>query len=272
MSDSKLEAAMVGPFKEGYTASARLAKEAVRAKEDKIYPYLSRYEQYLTQKLYSLDFSLPNISLPNMDDLEPLSIPQINLWLQCTTAYENEPNYCVNTGFFLSEIIQKSYDKGMNNFTFDFTGMKPLDEIHLRGKEDRFLELKTVGRVGHNVLASSIYIHAQFEECGDLFLRGARHVRATAAVVGDWLGARGVYDDGLSAFEWQGNDLEVQVLKTAGKMVLTGAKNSILISLNYSLCEQVRQEMTHNKNKNKIFYLHSDGTKELYHPLKRRKC
>ncbi len=265
-----LEVAMAGPFGKGYNISARSPNVEVKAGDEIIQQYLRRYEQCLNQS-WDYGYSIGLHPWPKLDDLDPLSVPQINLWLQLTSQYENEGNYCQNTGAFLGWIVQRSYNAGMNSCTLDCGGIKPLHNMIIGAKEERVLELNVQGRVGDHVLANSCHIRAQVEECGDYFLNGARHVTATVDTVGNMLGSQGFYDDVINFIQWEAEDLEVTIRKNAGKSVFTGVKNNILTSPNRSLCEQVRQEMTRNKNKNKIFYLHPDGTRELYYPLERKR-
>jgi len=50
-----------------------------------------------------------------------LTPDQINVFLLGCTTYENHPYFSLFTGRFVSELIQRSYNSGHNNFTFDTT-------------------------------------------------------------------------------------------------------------------------------------------------------
>ena len=101
---------------------------------------LKKYEEVL--ELDYLEFAEAVNSIDQI--LEP---EEINAFLQATIVFEDSKDYILNTGEFISKLIQNSYDKGYNNFILN---TKSLIEIHsigdkLEGAEKKPIEVTIEG-------------------------------------------------------------------------------------------------------------------------------
>lgn len=95
------------------------------------------FEKYHTSK--------PNSSPIQLEILSPL---EINLFLQKLIQSESNPSDSY-IGFFLSKLIQTSYDAGYSNFVLT-TGDAPINMLgyQLKGTSERKLEMIVKGNVG----------------------------------------------------------------------------------------------------------------------------
>jgi len=76
---------------------------------------------------------------------------KINTFLQATIPYEAHKRYAENTGYFITKLIQNSYNAGNNGFKLVTKALsKKINNIgwELKGKKDKPLELLVEGDVG----------------------------------------------------------------------------------------------------------------------------
>src|SRR3989344_7879657 len=65
--------------------------------------------------------------IKTIDDI--LAPSEINAFLQTTIGFEQHPEYDLRTGMFISQLIQKSYDAGNNDFVLNTQKLKVLDHL-----------------------------------------------------------------------------------------------------------------------------------------------
>jgi len=79
-----------------------------------------------------------------------LTPEQITQFLKATKAFESCNNYVWNTGYFVSGLIQASYDAGHNDFVLDTRNLPALDYLcaKVEGKEEKHLKVIIDGKAG----------------------------------------------------------------------------------------------------------------------------
>jgi len=81
-----------------------------------------------------------------------LTPEQIGTFLLTTAVYKEHRNYSNNTGYFITRLVQTSYNHGFNKFELNTKALpKKINNIgwSLKGKKSRLLELCVDGDVGN---------------------------------------------------------------------------------------------------------------------------
>jgi len=75
---------------------------------------------------------------------------QINKFLQNTMTYENHYAYSETTGLFISQLLQNSYDAGINNFTLNTTQLKDIHYLgrEIKGTPEKPINITVIGNIG----------------------------------------------------------------------------------------------------------------------------
>ena len=142
-------------------------------------------------------------------NVEEVLLPcDLNLFLQQTRNYENNPHYQTNTGLFISQLIQNSYDAGNNEFVLDVHFLKPINFLayNVSGTEERKVRAVVKGEVGnfcmknaqHSIFTigtagnwcgeDATYSTFTIEKAGVRCGRRAQHSIFTIEETGDWCG------------------------------------------------------------------------------------
>ena len=177
-----------------------------------------KYEQFL-----GLDYSRTIWTEKNVPEIV---LPcDINIFLQQTREYEDHANY-LSTGFFVSQLIQNSYDAGNNNFELDVNALKPIDNLvsSVSGTKERVVRVVIKGETG-------IF-------CGF----GAQHSIFTIKKAGDWYACKVNY----STF----------IIEKAGESCGFEAQNSIF--KNHNPLRYQRFKISVPQNSGNSLYLLSD--------------
>lgn len=120
-------------------------------------------EKYLDLSVHEAAQTKINHVLPPED---------INLFLAQSLAFENKILYHFYIGYFISDLIQASYEAGHNDFVFN---TKPLINIKnlgsdLKGTEDNPIRLTVYGDTGDNLGCLSRYcnfvVNGNVSDCG----------------------------------------------------------------------------------------------------------
>ena len=122
-------------------------KEPAVARREEFETLLLKYELAL-----ELDISPREKYLREMKKTVGVLTPEeIDLFLQTTVRYENHEKYCSSTGYFISRLIQDSYDAGHNDFTLNTKGLRGLDKLctELKGKKKNPLKVTINGNAGN---------------------------------------------------------------------------------------------------------------------------
>ena len=96
----------------------------------------------------------------------------ISLFLQSTHEFENHTNYNDNTGPFISQLIQNSYNAGNNDFEFGMNLSKQVDYFasSVSGAKERTVRVVITGEVGNccesRVQHSTFTIEKVGNQCG----------------------------------------------------------------------------------------------------------
>jgi len=79
-----------------------------------------------------------------------LTPTQINVFLQHTTLYENNQHYSGITGYFISQLIQNSYNDGYNNFSLNTSELQDISFLghRIEGTPKKTIELTVIGQTG----------------------------------------------------------------------------------------------------------------------------
>ncbi len=79
-----------------------------------------------------------------------LSNHEIQQFLRTTTSIENLPNYCTIVGYIATKLIQNTHHDGINEFTFDMHGIKPISQFgeSLEKEVRKKLDLMIYGELG----------------------------------------------------------------------------------------------------------------------------
>ena len=112
----------------GYTAS-----DVEEKKELEVIP--SDFSEVFGLYTSCLDLSFRQVYDQNIGLV--LSPTEINLFLQLTDIYKDHGSYPINTGPFVTRLIQSSYNANNNGFYLDITSLGPLNYIAFRLKGDK---------------------------------------------------------------------------------------------------------------------------------------
>jgi hypothetical protein len=138
----------------GYDASDVENEGKVQSSNNVIVPVLSDFEKYLG--LHHDKF----VKASTQHILLPL---EINQFLQLTLCFSNQKNYFHRAGWFLSQLIQNSYDVGHNDFILDYKdGPKKIDQLGRKiiATKERPCTLYCNGNAGYYFGERSQYLTA----------------------------------------------------------------------------------------------------------------
>ena len=116
---------------------------------------IKKYEAFLEAKITSnmggngrleSDFRI----IWKLDDI--LTPNEINAFLQLTMCYEEHKQYSLNTGIFLTKLIENSYNNGNNQFRLDIVTSKMLNYLvwDFKGTDERPIDITISGSIGDN--------------------------------------------------------------------------------------------------------------------------
>ncbi len=108
---------------------------------------LGEYEEFLNKEM---DFNQIEKIIEKETIL--LTPDKIDDFLQQTILYENHKKYEENTGAFISQLIQTSYNAGNNNFELNTKKLKTISNIgaYLIGKKRNPIIIKIEGNTGYD--------------------------------------------------------------------------------------------------------------------------
>ena len=210
---------------EGFAAGKPEEEKKIEVVEGVFQGLMERYERILEMKYAERKNQLDKIT----DILTPA---EINTFLQMTIRHEQHEEYCLTTREIISELIQKSYDAGHNDFMLDTTALKEIYYIgsNLEGTEERPIEITITGNTG--------------DWCGCL----SKHL--TYKITGNTGGECG-YGSKNSTFEISGNTGE-------------GCGKYSTFSTYKTPNRKTLQKMLKDVPKgNRIVFIHPDGSEEV---------
>jgi len=221
---------------------------------------LKQYEKILEMKI---DYYACNAVERIKTVLEP---EQINTFLQATIPFETHKNYAENTGYFITKLIQNSYNAGHNRFKLGTKVLtKRIKDIgwQLKGKEGKPLELLVEGDVGN--------------WCGT---EAEYSTISIAGNAGDWCGAMAKYlslsiegDVGNDCCKWIEHSFVI-IDGNAGHRLGYGAKGTVFKTPNRETFEELKQYVSRDK-KNKIYFIHKPNKPQsslLFRKISLRLC
>lgn len=93
-----------------------------------------------------------NDAYSNLDVV--LSNQEIQQFLRHSITIENLPHYCTVVGYFATKLIQNTHYDGINEFTFDMHGIKPISQFgeSLEKEHGRKLEFIIYGELGNDAM------------------------------------------------------------------------------------------------------------------------
>ena len=189
----------------------------------------------------------------------------INVFLQQTREYENHKNYGWNTGHFISQLIQNSYNTGNNDFELDVNLLKPIDYLasNISGTKERMVRIIVKGDVGnlcgYNVQYSTFTIKKAGEGCG----LGTQHSTFTIGEAGNNCGGGVQYS--TFTIEKAGNNCGVVAehstftIEEAGDYFGRFTKHSTFQTHSSQQYKQLKKSVPRFKN-NKVYHIQPDGT------------
>jgi len=143
---------------------------------------LENYEQ-------ALDFSVSTW----YDDIKALAYKtiltpeQITQFLKATKAFESYDDYVWNTGYFVSGLIQKSYDAGNNDFVLDTRNLPDIKSLcsFLKGKGNKRLKVTFNGDTGVDCGNDIMYISFKAQKLGESSLMNPKNCKIEVQEAGD---------------------------------------------------------------------------------------
>ncbi len=238
--------------------------------ENKFTALMERYKRFLDEERIWFE---PIIKYYNaIEDISKILTPEeINQFLQMTIEIESHDNYQVRTGIFLSRLIQNSYDAGNNDFHLDTTSLtRHLTYfcMLIEGEEERPININIRGDVGYSFGFKSQY--AKFTITGNVGLWLSTYSKFcnifTTGNVGPWAGnashhctytLAGNVESNLGENSQQSNYF---IGGTLGNCVGINAMNCVYKTSNLKTLHELVKYLS---NKNKIYFINSDGKEEL---------
>ena len=211
----------------GFTPVKPEEEKDIEVAEGRFQGLMEKYERYL-----DLEYSPKNDLWPELNEITDILTPaDINTFLQLTIQHEQHKKYCVRTGRVILKLIQNSYDAGHNNFTFDTTALKEIDDFgsDLEGTEERPIEITITGNTG--------------DWCGCL----SKHL--TYKITGN-TGEGCGRESKNSTFEISGNTGE-------------GCGKYSTFSTFKTSNRKTLEKMLEDKSRNRIIFIHPDGREQV---------
>ena len=171
----------------------------------------------------------------------------INLFLQQTRDYEHHANYSDSTGYFITQLIQDSYNQGNNNFEIDVNALKPVDNLaaNISGTKERTVNIIIKGKVGNWCGFGAQHTTFTIEKAENWCGWEAQHSIFTIEEAGNWCGKNAKH----STF----------TIEEAGEGCGGWAQHSTFNTPNSNQYERFKDSI--NKNyRNTIYLLSSDGS------------
>jgi len=96
-------------------------EKGFQAVDNKFVPLLERYRVYLDNGHQPV---VPPLMYKSTKDVTGVLTPgEVNVFLQSTVLYEGHKFYKLDTGIFISRLVQNSYNAGYNDFHFDVSAI-----------------------------------------------------------------------------------------------------------------------------------------------------
>ena len=191
--------------------------------------------------------------------------PDINIFLQSTHEFENDTDYNYGTGFFISHLIQNSYNAGNSKFELDVCSLKPIGSIasNIFATKERTIQMIIKGRtgdwLGHRAEHSMFTIEKAGDTCGEY----AQYSTFTIKEVGSWCWFRA--ENSTFTIEKAGDRCgrEAQhstfTIEKAGDQFGYGAQHSVFQTHNPEQYERFTESINQNKG-NKVYLLSDTGS------------
>lgn len=131
---------------EGYVPGVVEEDRIEVAGEDRFAELLEKYVGYLSVPDFGQDHEVIEKSIT-----EILTPEEIDAFLQATAAYEDQEWFKEKTGFFISRLLQNSYNHSYNNFSLNMENIYPVNYIcfKLTGTKERPIMVTIEGNVGY---------------------------------------------------------------------------------------------------------------------------
>ena len=115
----------------------------------------------------------------------------INLFLQQTREYEHHPKYQIHTGYFISQLIQNSYNAENNDFELDMNSLKVMNNVvsNVSGTKERMVRVVITGEIGDECGYQVQHSTLTIEKVGRGFGQNAQSSIFTIGEAGDRCGA-----------------------------------------------------------------------------------
>ncbi|MFH1638133.1 MAG: hypothetical protein ABIB71_06930 [Candidatus Woesearchaeota archaeon] len=227
-------------------------------------------------KAYEEVISIKNLGKTQTNEKIVIELPyiltpkEINTFLQSTVRYEDYENYGWNTGFFLTSLIQNSYNHGNTKFLLNTkTLSKEINSIgnSLKGKKNKIIELSIRGDVGDCCGSNAEHINLSVEgNAGDCC--GSSATNSILNISGDVGWGCGAYNAQHSTFTILGmaatNDLAVFTGRSGG---LHGnfAEKCIFKTSNKKTLQLLIYDVTRG---NEIYLIKPNGKEKKVHRAK----
>jgi len=273
-----------GPFSayEGLKAPEEKGKEKIEGSIlfEGLEEVLKQYEDVLDNNL-------------NLDEVKAILTPeQINTFLQATIPYEAHKNYAENTGYFITKLIQNSYDAGNNGFKLNTNTLPTAINyigLKLEGKKDKPLELLVEGDVGYLCGYAAKYSTISIAgDAGNWCGAEAKHSKINiAGDAGNWCGDGAKYSTisiAGNAGNWCGDGAKYSTISIAGNagdccgewadystISIAGdvgggcgrdAKCSVFKTPNRKTLKKLKQWVAKGEG-NKLYFINPDGSEVL---------
>ncbi len=144
-----------GPFRPSYQKSSPSPTQPIQNTRVHDASVLAAYLCELTRSVNPANSEFRRMLFKNkvyrdFRDGPHLSPDEIQAFLQATTSLENVPNYSPVIGSLATALIQKTHIQGIDHFSFNMNGIKPLNYFgdHLSTKDKRKLDLVVYGQLG----------------------------------------------------------------------------------------------------------------------------
>lgn len=138
------EEAMAGPFKPTYRPSP--THKNVPTRPSKFDEILFWYE-YQFQFNWGINLDTNHSTILKHLKGTSITATEIQEFALLTQSYEAREQYPIITGIFLTALMQRCHEDGENDFYFDFSTLKPLENFarHMSEKEGQSLRVMVEG-------------------------------------------------------------------------------------------------------------------------------
>lgn len=241
-------------------------------------PFSALLEEYKT--FLEIKFEeLPRWVIDGNEITEVLSPDQINAFLQSTVEFENHEHYKTKTGYFISALIQKSYNAGYNDFFLSTKMLSPVNELAslLQGTPENHIRVRIENEADNyrsGVGGEAKYIDVHARGGGNDFLFKAQYCTAVVEEVAYWVGENA---DSITIFlkkleqgdiftKAKNSTITIEEILNPEKICLSG-KNCTYKALNEKAFEKLLPLVPYG---NAVVYAPQNGREQKYtHSLKR---